>query len=79
MEWKSPMTAAFLACCMVLLVLVSGCTGSTGAASAKEGDVVKVEYTGTFANGTVFDSSEGRTPLEFTIGTGAVIPVLMRP
>ncbi|WP_206633453.1 FKBP-type peptidyl-prolyl cis-trans isomerase [Methanoculleus taiwanensis] len=74
MQWKNPVTAAFLVCCMVVLAMVSGCMGSSGAATAKNGDTVRVEYTGTLANGTVFDSSEGRTPLEFTIGTGAVIP-----
>ena len=37
------------------------------------GDVVKVHYTGRLENGHIFDSSEGREPLEFTIGGGMVI------
>ncbi len=43
-------------------------------ASAKKGDKVKIHYSGRLANGTVFDSSEGKTPLEFSIGSNQVIP-----
>jgi len=41
---------------------------------AKPGDTVSIHYTGTLDDGTQFDSSSGRDPLEFTIGTGQVIP-----
>jgi peptidylprolyl isomerase len=41
---------------------------------AKEGDTVKVHYTGKLADETVFDSSRDRDPLEFTIGAGQIIP-----
>lgn len=41
---------------------------------AREGDTVKVHYTGTLKDGTVFDSSRGKDPLEFTIGAGRLIP-----
>ena len=39
----------------------------------KPGSKVKVKYTGTLNDGSVFDSSEGREPLEFIIGNGEVI------
>jgi len=43
-------------------------------AQAKQGDKVKVHYTGRFEDGTVFDTSDGRDPIEFTIGSGRIIP-----
>jgi peptidylprolyl isomerase len=41
---------------------------------AKDGDTVKVHYTGTLADGEVFDTSAEREPLEFTLGQGQLIP-----
>jgi FKBP-type peptidyl-prolyl cis-trans isomerase 2 len=40
---------------------------------AKKGDKVKVHYHGKLTNGDTFDSSSGREPLEFEIGSGSVI------
>lgn len=40
---------------------------------AQQGNTVKVHYQGKLEDGTVFDSSRGREPLEFTIGEGRVI------
>jgi len=39
----------------------------------KKGDKIKVEYTGTLDDGTVFDTSEGKAPLEFEVGSGKII------
>lgn len=43
-------------------------------AEAKNGDTVSIHYTGRLEDGTVFDTSEDKDPLEFTLGEGKVIP-----
>ncbi|MDF1855962.1 peptidylprolyl isomerase [Pseudooceanicola sp.] len=43
---------------------------------AKAGDTVRIHYTGTLNDGTEFDSSAGRDPLEFVVGSGQIIPGL---
>lgn len=40
----------------------------------QNGSTIEVHYTGKLVNGEVFDSSEGRQPLSFTMGTGQIIP-----
>jgi FKBP-type peptidyl-prolyl cis-trans isomerase 2 len=40
----------------------------------KANDTIKLHYTGTLKSGEVFDSSEGKEPLEFKVGSGQVIP-----
>ena len=45
---------------------------------AKTGDTVRIHYTGTLTDGSEFDSSSGGDPLEFTIGSGQIIPGLDR-
>jgi peptidylprolyl isomerase len=39
----------------------------------KAGDTIRVAYIGKFENGDVFDTSEGKSPLEFTVGSGNII------
>jgi peptidylprolyl isomerase len=45
-------------------------------AQAAIGDTVHIHYNGKLRDGTVFDTSEGRDPLEFTIGEKTIIPKL---
>lgn len=56
---------------MALLIVLSDCSKET--ASAEEGDTVRVHYTLTLEDGSVRDTSEGKDPLQFTIGNGQVI------
>ncbi|HOI57401.1 MAG: FKBP-type peptidyl-prolyl cis-trans isomerase [Methanoculleus sp.] len=72
MRRKQVYSVLLIACA---LILASGCVASDGGqAVVKPGDTVRVHYTGTLENGTVFDSSAGREPLEFVVGSNAVIP-----
>ena len=43
---------------------------------AKSGDTVRLHYTGTLSDGSTFDSSREREPLQFTLGSGEIIPGL---
>jgi len=44
--------------------------------AVKAGDTVRIHYTGTLDDGSTFDSSHGREPLQFTVGSGEIIPGL---
>jgi len=43
-------------------------------AGAEQGNTVKIHYTGTLADGSVFDTSQEREPLQVVIGGGSLIP-----
>ena len=76
------MTRRFSSVLMVMVLLfgsifISAC--GTEEVTAKDGDTVRVDYTGTLDDGTVFDSSIDPSfahvePLEFTIGAGLFLP-----
>ena len=65
---------SYLVLVITTLLVVMFVAGCGGAAVAKNGDTVKVHYTGKLQNGTVFDTSTGSGPLEFTLGQGQTIP-----
>ncbi len=64
------MAAAVVAVAAVALYLVVTVVAAPVVAN---GDNVSVYYTGTFTNGTVFDSNVGGTPINFTVGSGSMI------
>jgi len=51
-----------------------GCSGGEQLVTAKDGDSVLVHYKGTLEDGSVFDTSRGREPLEFILGSESMIP-----
>ncbi len=64
------MKKILIAVLLLGVLFVGGC----GMQAAKDGDTVKINYRGTLSDGTEFDSSAGKPPLEFTLGQGQVIP-----
>lgn len=56
---------------ILLAVTVAACST---APKISQGSVVKVEYKGTLKDGTVFDTTEGKAPLTFLMGSGQVLP-----
>jgi FKBP-type peptidyl-prolyl cis-trans isomerase 2 len=56
-----------------VIISVSGCVGQGGEMIVEKGDHVSVDYWGSLENGMVFDTSEGRGPLEFDVGAGQMI------
>lgn len=68
------MKKSLLVLLLAAIIFVSGCTGTEESAEVvEEGDYVFVDYIGELEDGTVFDTSIGRQPLEFTVGAGQMI------
>jgi peptidylprolyl isomerase len=67
------MKTLFLLSIIVLsgLLIFTGCGGNEQV--VKNGDNISVNYTGSLQDGTVFDTSIGKTPLTFTVGAGQMI------
>lgn len=57
---------------LLAALLISGCS----APSVKNGDTITINYNLLLEDGTVYETSVGNTPLEFTVGQGNVLPLL---
>ena len=70
---------AIIVVAVVIIAVVVWSLSGSGTTGAQIGDMVWVDYTGTFDNSSIFDSSTNESfghvePLEFTIGAGQMIP-----
>ncbi len=63
-------TKRYIALIVLIAIAATGCGNDGGVAV---GDTVSVHYTGTLDDGTEFESSRGREPLEFEVGSDQVI------
>ena len=73
-KWLLVVAIAILGLALVIGIACGGGEGKEGTAQAKDGDTVQVHYTLKLEDGTVFDTSIGGDPLQFTIGDGQLIP-----
>jgi len=74
MAVKPVYVLAAVALVAALICLTYFAVEGAGASTVAAGDTVQVYYTGTFTNGTVFDSNIGGNVLQFTAGANQVIP-----
>ncbi len=73
-KFKPIYAAAVVAILAVIGVIYLATNSSAAPTVVAIGDNVSVYYTGTFQNGTVFDSNVGKQPLTFIAGSGQLIP-----
>ena len=73
-KWLLVLAIAMLGLALVIGIACGGGEGKEGTAQAKDGDTVQVHYTLKLEDGTVFETSIGGDPLQFTIGEGQLIP-----
>jgi peptidylprolyl isomerase len=82
---KKFFSVLFIVLMLGTILLAAGCSKGASAATPgtkagaahmtpQSGDTVKVDYTLKLADGTVFDTSVGKTPFQFTLGQNQVIP-----
>ncbi len=68
-----PKTLSYILPCIIFVAILIIIGGKTSMEIVEDGSKVKVHYTGKLQDGSVFDSSEGKDPLEFVIGAGQMI------
>ncbi len=84
-SWMKPVYGLVLVIVMATALLCAGCTSQSETSTATNatetstpgqasvGDLVSLDYIGTLDDGTVFDSSENRSPFQFILGSGNAI------
>ncbi len=70
---RSHLIAIVAVIAVIIIGVVYMATNGASAQTVAAGDNISVYYTGTFTNGTVFDSNVGGQPLNFTVGRGQLI------
>lgn len=74
---KFEINTKYAAAAIAIIVLICGAVYFVNSSAATSvvtvGDTINVSYTGTFTNGTVFDTNVGKQQLQFTVGSGQLI------
>ncbi len=70
---KKALNPIYILPAILILIVIFMAVSNALTPTVSVGDTIKVYYTGTFANGTVFDSNIGGPTLNFTVGSGQMI------